>query len=325
MKCNKCGNICDDNSKFCTKCGNDLANQRNESFSEIGSGLAEFKQAEVRSLLEGVLASKRLISICAGIFILAGVIYGLHSLNLPKVFKEAITPKAENCESQVVKDLVIDIVKNNDYFYNDIDPDTISTIYLRFPATSGYEQDIDKYHCTAQFVMESIYGGFKPKAHDFSNRYYSKYHFYRNFNDEMLTTNTQYVCDVKYTSQLSEGSTLVNTTYCNSSGSWYESGKSGKFSCEGGNCEASPIYRKEQESMEDSNDSYTESSSNDYNSYSEENYSYPTSNHDVAPQPKVKQKNEEDSFHAIESNSNINNVKPNNVKRDIEEAEDELF
>lgn len=327
MKCNKCGSIVGDNAKFCTKCGNDL---RNQTLNDDGFIQEVPKNIEDdQSFLERLTSSKEFYPICWGVFIfivLIGLICGINSINFSEFVKEKTTPKAENCEASNVKDIVIDIVKKNDYFYNDIDPDTISTVYLRYPAVTGYEKDIDKYHCTGQFVVESVYGGFKPLVNDYKNHYYSKFHSYYDLYDDKLTRNTTYVCDVKYSSQLSEGSTLVESTYCSSGGGWYDSGKSGKFSCDGEDCEPILIHKRDRENVEDTDVNTSTQNSNvsagsNYNSsYTNNNYS-PVSSTAPQPKPQLKPQN---SLRESENAQNYDQIKQNN-KKNIEDAENELF
>lgn len=303
MKCNKCGSIFDNTVKFCTKCGNNLQNQIDnicpacgamtdisevycsncgyflkESHAEENLNKEQLKLENNNSLFERLANSKDFYPICLGIIIftmLIALISGLCTTNIPELIKEKTTPKAPDCEAQTVKDLVISIVKKNDYFFKYIDPGTISKIYLRYPASTGYEKDIDKHHCTGQFVIESTYGGFKPTVNEYTNHYYNKFHSYLNLYEDKLTKNTTYICDVKYSSQLSEGQTLVESTYCSSSGGWFDTGNEGKFSCEAQDCDPIIIHKKDQEKVEDSiNEDNTVNNNNKDSSYTDNAYSY---------------------------------------------------
>jgi len=320
MKCNKCGNICDDNTKFCTKCGNALTEEYVQSFSEEAQNYNGYEKREIpQSSLERFITSKEFFAICSVVFvvIVSIIIFSVMStINLPKLIHETTTLKAENCEAETVKNLVVDIVKKNDYFYNDIDPDSISNVYLRYPATSGYENDIDKYHCTGQFVMESVYGGFKPTSATSDNHYYNKFHSYYDYYEDRLAKNTLYVCSVKYSSQLSEGRTLVESTYCSSGGGWFDSGTQGTFSCEGGDCEPIIIQKKDRSNIEDS------SSSTSYQ-YTSENKSLSDEDYNSSDAQSV-ENNNRSSFHSMENLQNAEQTKQN-IIRDIEDAENELF
>lgn len=380
MKCNKCGSIFDNTVKFCTKCGNNLQNQIDnvcpkcgaitdisEAYcSNCGYFLKEshtekenFNEEELKfennnTFFERIANSKDFYPICLGIIIftmLIALISGLCTTNISELIKEKTTPKAPDCEAQTVKDLVISIAKKNDYFYKDIDSGSISKIYLRYPASTGYEKDIDKHHCTGQFVIESTYGGFKPAVNEYTNHYYNKFHSYLNLYEDNLTKNTIYICDVKYSSQLSEGQTLVESTYCSSGGGWFENGNEGKFSCEADNCDPIIIHKKDRENLED-NTTEDNTSSNDYNSSNNSNSSHAANtNLDITdnsyPKPSTKPsmaqgKIPEPSQYSTGPSSGTdstsgakyaptfgsklqNTFKEFENKKNIEDAEDELF
>ena len=355
MKCNKCGNIVNDNVKFCTKCGNDLRVQNNTICSKCGSIVSEneifcpecghklgepFYQEknntselndleDTQSYLEKLISSREFYPICFGVLIfivLIALICGFSTINFPEWIKEQTTPKALNCEAPDVKDLVVRIASKNDYFYNDIDSNTISKTYIRYPAITGYEKDIDKYHCTGQFVVESVSGGFKPSLMDYKNHYYNKFHSYYNDYEDKLTKNTQYVCNVKYSSQISEGQILVESNYCSSGGAWLDSGLQGSFSCEVDNCDPIMIHKKDRPSIDEmtynsSNNSNDYSSSSGFNSSYSYNNSYtpqPTPN--TSAPPKI-----QNSLKELENQQNYDQQKQNVVEKDIEDAENELF
>lgn len=187
--CPNCGNQNDLNSKFCKNCGFELK-QNNKKIKNIGCMIFLF-----------------IVTIVLAIFIF-----------LPSDFI-TFEPKAKNCEDSEVMDLVIELFKRNDRYFKDIDPDSISSIYIQYPAVTSYDKEIDKYFCDGHLVMES-YEGFRPTEYDyFSNSYYIKTNHPL---DTTFTKYTKYVCPVNYSSQISEGTTLVSssTLSCN-------------FSCEG--------------------------------------------------------------------------------------------
>ena len=148
-----------------------------------------------------------------------------------------IKKKTPNCESQIVKNMALDIVKKNDWYYPDIAPNTISKVYLKYPAATKYDKDIDKYYCKAQFVVESTEEGFKPsKIYD--HYYLKSLMWFDNFIDK-IEKNNLYICEIEYSSQISEGNILVESDHCSANDSYTTCliGKHGVFSCEGKDCE----------------------------------------------------------------------------------------
>lgn len=131
--------------------------------------------------------------------------------------------KAKNCEDEVVKNMVLEIFKENDYYYKDIDKSTISSVSLQYPAITSYDKDIDKYSCTGVISMKSVGNGFKPIVYNDKNNYYSKISSI--WNNDTIKKYTNYKVNVTYYSQISENNILVQST-----------DYTGEFSCEG-NCE----------------------------------------------------------------------------------------
>lgn len=150
-----------------------------------------------------------------------------------------IKQKAPNCESQIVKNMALDIVKKNDTYFESINPDTISKVYLKDTLATSYNKDIDKYSCKAQFVVESTDSGFYPKELDGSNVYSWNFVYY-DWDGLNMKKNTKYICDIEYSSQLLEGKPHVESSHCNSiiesPDSLFGIWKIGNFSCEGENC-----------------------------------------------------------------------------------------
>lgn len=228
MICKNCKKEILDNSLFCEFCGTKIEQSENEN-SEKNIKICPNcgKQNDLNSKfckncgfnLKQIKEKKKNLSCIILIFItIIASIICLSFLFLLSDFI-AFKPKAKNCEDSEVMDLVIELFKRNDRYFKDIDPSTISSIYIQYPAVTSYDKEIDKYFCEGHLVMES-YEGFRPTEYDyFSNSYYIKTNHPL---DTTFTKYTKYVCPLDYSSQISEGTTLVSssTLSCN-------------FSCEG--------------------------------------------------------------------------------------------
>ena len=123
----------------------------------------------------------------------------------------------------------------------------INKILSLFRNLTKYDKDIDKYFCKGQFVVESTDVGFKPKKNYDDNDYYNYVKIYDWFNNGLEVTeikkNTKYICEIEYSSQLSEGKTYVESDNCSNDAAYiFGLGKQGIFSCEGEDCE--PIRLK---------------------------------------------------------------------------------
>lgn len=119
---------------------------------------------------------------------------------------QQVFPKARNCEDNEVKNLVIEIFKENNEDYKNIDKSSISSLTLLYPAASNYDKNIDKYSCTGTIVMTSS-SGFLPTTYTNDNSYYNKIKNYT----KNITTFDMLKTNVEYSSQISEGNTLVQS------------------------------------------------------------------------------------------------------------------
>ena len=203
MYCPRCNHKIDENYAYCSKCGCSLNknNTKNNSFVDIAF------QIITSLIIVGIL-----------IFIISTMIsYNNNSSNLE--FSPKLN-KSKNCEDSTVKNLVIEIFKENNEYYLDIDKTSIADITLIYPATSSYDSTIDKYSCTGIITMTSTSSGFLPKKYDTDNLYYN--HIYSFSNYGQLYKYTKYKQNVSYDSQISEGNTLVSA-----------SNNLGEFSCNG--------------------------------------------------------------------------------------------
>lgn len=222
MICNNCKKEIPDESLFCEFCGAKIEQNQNES-NNFENNIKICPNCGTKNKLNNKFCQNCGINFKKNNFGCYLFIGGIVTLCILSIFflSDFITliPRAKNCEDSEVKDLVIELFKQNDLYYKDIDPSTISSIYIQYPAVTSYDKDIDKYFCDGQLVMES-YEGFRPTNYEFfANSYFAKT---TNPFDATLTKYTKYVCPLNYSSQISEGTTLVSssTLICN-------------FSCEG--------------------------------------------------------------------------------------------
>lgn len=137
-----------------------------------------------------------------------------------------INNKNYSCESEDVKNLVINIFEENDEFYKAINKNTISDIKLLYPAAQSYDSSIGKYDCTGQIVMSANGVAFAPIVQNWDNAYY---HFVKHFRKYLSGYDT-YKINVRYSSQMSEGNILVQVPD-------YDLKGNGKFSCQKSSCE----------------------------------------------------------------------------------------
>lgn len=240
--CPNCGAEILDDAKFCTSCGYNLENldlkgDKSKNTGSIENNSAQednirdnemFKSREFMHTQEDFKANRKnniskilLIGLIGIIFVsliiplLRNIIPQLHN-NIEESFK----PKASNCEASATKDLVIQIFRDNNEYYKDIDPSSISSIELIYPAVTAYDKELDKYSCTGTLVMKSNKNGFIPSSFEYGNKYYDKIN--NNWYDyKTLEKYTKYEVQLKYDTQISEGSLLVQTKDINQ-----------KFSCD---------------------------------------------------------------------------------------------
>lgn len=192
MRCNKCLHENEENALYCIKCGNKLNNNHsyNHSTNSIGCG-----------------------SIISLIFI-ALVVFLFVVIFIDSTDDMSISPsvshfinRAKSCEDSEVKNLVLQIFKENNRYYKSINKNSIKSLSLIYPAASRYDKDVDKYYCTGTIIMEANPSGFLPNLYDYSNDYYYLIHRYSG-----LIKYSTYKLNVEYESQISEGNTLVRST-----------------------------------------------------------------------------------------------------------------
>ncbi|MCM1264897.1 MAG: zinc ribbon domain-containing protein [Candidatus Gastranaerophilales bacterium] len=210
-KCPDCGKECELEQAFCTGCG--------YKFDNTSEKITEDKKS---------LSNTSIIFISVLIFVfivIIGIAIFLHYNSSISQQDEGVTP---NCEASEVKDLVISIFNDNNEYIKAIDKSSIASVILRFPAVSGYDKSLDKYFCTGEVVVESNPSGLLPLTMEYENKYYSKiaHDYYYDSDESYWERYTTYVVPVEYTSQTSEGSTLVtlkqkrnNETFSTNNGS----------------------------------------------------------------------------------------------------------
>jgi len=221
--CSACGKGCQDDDIFCKFCGAELEEKaisysnKSKEESQNTNQNPEVQNNQFDFIKPYLKALVWLISVWFVISIVFALLknFGVDLKKISEIFEE----KIPNCEASEVKELAINIFKQHNLWYKDIDPDSIASIILQYPAASGYNSNIKKWNCTGQIVMSSGTEGFIPKVLDSSNKYYSYYrgesewipdYGYVYAKNEYHT----YECSIEYSSQISEGSTLVSATNC---------------------------------------------------------------------------------------------------------------
>lgn len=230
MKCPNCGNELKPNQKFCTKCG-----------EEVSENIRLMENVEKDRKLE--LQQKiiiLLVSLIVCFVVVVGVIHFIgnrsdvdipdeNENNVENDNNQIFDNSARNCEDVDVKDLVLNIYKENDYYYKYIDPTSISKIYLASPVATKYERSIDKYSCKAIVTLEAS-NGFRPKKYEYNNNFYSKVQTYETIDNgvQLIEKVNKIQCPVTYSSQISEGQVSVYSSYCNG-GSFYDNSDADQF------------------------------------------------------------------------------------------------
>lgn len=190
MRCCKCLHENEEKAIYCVKCGNKLnANhQYNYNTSSIGCGTIILIFIVIVSFLFVIILLSSEDDISDG----------------------PIVNRAKTCEDTDVKDLVIQIFKENNNYYRAINKKSINSIVLNYPSISRYDKDIDKYFCNGTIIMEANTSGFLPSSYDYNNVYYSL--IKKSIFDDTLYKFSKYELNVEYESQISEGRTLVRST-----------------------------------------------------------------------------------------------------------------
>lgn len=215
MFCPKCNNENNSDALFCNRCGYNFKQTgiKNDDKNNFGCNLARI-----------------IVNICIGLiilFTLLGYLGKQASYNLEDISNKPLSNlflKAHSCESDDVKNLAVQIFKENNNYYKAIESNSINQVYLRYPANVSYDSSVDRYECSGTIVMTSS-NIFKPLLYEYSNSYYSTAkHHSSELDADILKGYNTYTCNIEYTSQISEGNVLVSSSSC----SFNEN-----FSCEG--------------------------------------------------------------------------------------------
>ena len=259
MKCNKCGSEIKENQKFCTNCGAIVPYNINcpncgstvsseDSFcincgavlkrNVTSNNNSEQNQSNsddvdvLKIFLSGFLKIALIICLVIFIFYLFILfrkdISYINDINNNYPRPSTFINKARNCEDSTVKDLVIQIFKENDATYLKVKPETVASVYLKYPAAISYDSSVDKYTCSGTVVVNAVKNGFrydydfmglvtKDLGYTYDSEDYTKEYNYAG-----------YECQVDYTSQISEGKILVSASSCGT-GDIYEGKRAPKF------------------------------------------------------------------------------------------------
>ena len=151
-----------------------------------------------------------MLSLIGGfLFIVFAIVIAIYvSDNMPDM---DLKPKAPNCEALEVKELAVKIFKDNNPMYKSMDSKSIAEVVLKYPSLNGYDEAIDKYSCSGEIWVISNDPGFLPSSMESNNKLYNRIaHEYSYYGEDWYWDRfTKYVVPVEYTTQLSEGSTLV--------------------------------------------------------------------------------------------------------------------
>lgn len=262
-KCPKCGSKIKQNDIYCSKCGyelnlsetnnnSDAHNSDNETSENQDEKGDENKNSLFITII--IVFFIVIISLLSVYKILAFMKDNSKDINqeLNTVETETFQEKSKNCDDIEVTELAIKEFKENDYYYQYINTNSIKDITLENPSLSRYDNEENKYECHGTITITSKDSGFEPSYNE-NNAYYNKIHSEKqsengNYNVDVLKKYTTYKCDIDYTSQITDGRTIVTATYCGS-GNLLEDLAIPTFTCEG-NCD-DIIIEKEQEIQEE--------------------------------------------------------------------------
>lgn len=222
---------CKERKMFCSNCGKEIDNDTitcSNCNTEIQTSATPNKPKGKNKLLIGITFT---ILVIIAIITFFGIIAGNGGI--------VALMNPPNCESSVVKDIVINIFKENDYWYKHIDPKSIHGVFVDYPATTSYDKEIKRYTCTGTVRVTSNVDGFLPSEWEYENQYLKKMggeHYWMRYfvpnsgqvvrwelisgksylKEEYrnIETHYHYRCPIEYTTQISEGQILVHSSTC---------------------------------------------------------------------------------------------------------------
>ena len=255
--CPKCHNICNINDSFCSQCGFNLSEIKNSFVSQDDSdsslycpkcgslknknqnfcSCCGFSFFNNNSTLPSFSLPKFYYYIIAAAFFFGIFVYLFMKL-IGSVPDEQIKPqipdenysvlKAKNCHDNYVKDIALQIFKENDYYFKYIDSSTISDVSLKFPSMVSYNSDIDKYYCRATVYVIASENGFLPSFSQIGNHFYDELNILEHDSQGLspgLKKFTRYQCDINYASQISQDQPYVTATACGNGSDFNNKGK----------------------------------------------------------------------------------------------------
>ena len=325
MYCPNCGKKFNtDNQNFCTNCGYKLdSNKLNIEHSDKNSNSNDTEQKLIENSSNSDIPKKnnntinilKILLICFVITLLVLLLVSFVFNVVPNLntnVQDLWKPKAANCEATNTKDLVLQIFRDNNEYYNAIDPLSIASIELEYPAVTSYDKELDKYSCTGTIIMKSNENGFIPTLYDYNNKYYKKIN--NNwYNYETLEKFTTYEVQNKYNTQISENNLLVQSKEINE-----------EFSCDIA-CGRIPNEKYQKEKEEQKKKQEIIQKENELAAEEERKKIQRIYNTPSAQKTIIENHNSNHNYYHNENASNYNynqNTKNNSLK---EEAENELF
>ncbi len=209
-KCPNCGAEIAKNDVFCSKCGQKVTNKNTADTDLYNKTIANVSSNQNDTDTDSVWLKVLLTLVSILLFVIFAVVIGIYVVNnLPEV---NMGPKAPNCEAEEVKEIAASIFKENNEIYKAMDPKSVVSIVLKYPSLNGYDESIDKYNCSGEIWVMSAESGFLPSSTENNNKFYNRIaHEYSYYGEDWYWDRyTKYVVPVEYTTQLSEGSTLVS-------------------------------------------------------------------------------------------------------------------
>jgi len=218
--CPKCGKSCAADENFCSACGYSFAGRNSETENKTKS-VNKFTMLVTGTVIFGFF-----------VYILMKIIgsipYEEQLKPTPAQDEDYSVVKAKSCHEKEVKDIALQIFKENDYYYKYIDQSTISDVSLKFPTMDSYNSETDKYYCKGTVFVIADSKGFAPSSYEFGNHYYDEISEDYDTNEQPKKKYTRYQCEINYASQISQNQVYVTATACGN-GTGFDFNNKGKF------------------------------------------------------------------------------------------------